>query len=164
MNRLRTRLVAVGITGLVALGTASTANAAPSGPTPTGHISGMQITPGHAQFVLSIQNLPAGAHLDPKSIRVTAAGHGLPTTAQLTTSQSSGSAVPAQAAMLVLDTSGSMSGAGLAGAKQAAAGYARKLPADVRVGLVTFATAPTLVLASTTDRAALTAALARVHA
>jgi Flp pilus assembly protein TadB/Mg-chelatase subunit ChlD len=161
---MRARLVAVGFTGLVALGTAGAAQAAPSGAAPTGHVSGMQTTSGHAQFVLSIQNLPTGTHLDPKSIRVTVAGRVLPTTAQLNTSQSSGTAVPAQAAMLVLDTSGSMAGAGLAGAKQAAAGYARRLPADVRVGLVTFASAPTLVLAPTTDRAALTAALVRVRA
>jgi len=160
---MRIRLVAAGAS-LLALGTVGAAQAAASGESPTGHISGMQITSGHAQFVLTTQNLPVGTHLDPKSIRVTAAGRALPTTAQLNTSQSSGSAVPAQAAMVVLDTSGSMSGAGLAGAKQAAAGYARKLPADVRVGLVAFATAPTLVLAPTTDRAALTAALARVHA
>jgi Flp pilus assembly protein TadB/Mg-chelatase subunit ChlD len=160
----RARLVAVGIAGIFVLSTASAAQAAPSGESPTGHISGMQITSGHAQFVLSIQNLPTGTHLDPKSIRVTAAGRTLPATAQLNTSRPSGSAAPAQAAMLVLDTSGSMAGAGLAGAKQAATGYARKLPADVRVGLVIFATTPTLVLAPTTDRAALTAALAQVHA
>lgn len=161
---MRTSLVAVGIASLFVLSTASAAQATPSGESPSGHISGMQVTSGHAQFVLSIQNLPTGTHFDPRSIRVTAAGQPLPATAQLSTSQSSGSAAPSQAAMLVLDTSGSMAGAGLAGAEQAAVGYARKLPADVRVGLVTFATTPTLVLAPTADRAALTAALARVHA
>ncbi len=161
---MRTSLVAVGIASLFVLSTASAAQATPSGESPSGHISGMQVTSGHAQFVLSIQNLPTGTHFDPRSIRVTAAGRPLPATAQLSTSQSSGSAAPSQAAMLVLDTSGSMAGAGLAGAEQAAVGYARKLPADVRVGLVTFATTPTLVLAPTADRAALTAALARVHA
>lgn len=47
-----------------------------------------------------------------------------------------------RAVVMVLDTSGSMSGAFMAGARQAAAAYLDALPPDVEAGLVTFADQP----------------------
>src|SRR5581483_5846674 len=62
------------------------------------------------------------------------------------------------------DTSGSMGGARLAGAKAAADGYAAGLPADVSLALVTVADVPTTVLAPTTDRNAFAAAVSGLSA
>lgn len=72
-----------------------------------------------------------------------------------------GPVVPAQRRTLVLllDVSGSMQGAGLRDAQAAATGLLDRLPADVNVGLVTFASDVRLVAAPTTDRAAVRAAL-----
>lgn len=57
-------------------------------------------------------------------------------------------------AMLVLDTSGSMKG-NIAAARTAALEYSRSVPADVRVGLVTFDDEAARVTKPTTNRAAL---------
>lgn len=62
--------------------------------------------------------------------------------------------------MLVLDTSGSMEGAPLVAAQEAASGFLDVLPPEVRVGIVGFGPAPTLLAAPTTDRAALAATVA----
>jgi tight adherence protein B len=57
--------------------------------------------------------------------------------------------------MLVLDTSGSMEGAPLAAAKDAATGFLEALPPEVPVGIVGFGPTPALLAAPTADRAAL---------
>jgi tight adherence protein B len=62
--------------------------------------------------------------------------------------------------MLVLDTSGSMEGAPLTAAKDAAVGFLEALPPEVGVGIVGFGPTPALLAAPTTDRAALAATLA----
>jgi tight adherence protein B len=62
-------------------------------------------------------------------------------------------------AMIVLDTSTALTSAQAEAERQAALGYARALPADVRVGLVTFSTQWQLALSPARDRGALEAAL-----
>ncbi len=62
--------------------------------------------------------------------------------------------------MLVLDTSGSMEGAPLVAAQEAASGFLDVLPPEVRVGIVGFGPTPTLLAAPTDDRAALAATVA----
>ena len=70
-----------------------------------------------------------------------------------------------RAAMLAIDTSGSMrTDGGLAGAKSAAAAYLQSVPADVEVGLVAFADKPRVVSPPTTDRAAVLAAVDKLVA
>ena len=69
------------------------------------------------------------------------------------------SGVEQRTVVVVLDTSGSMHGAGLANARQAAEGLLAELPADVRVGLVTFSSEVRLHVTPTLDRAAVSAAL-----
>ena len=66
--------------------------------------------------------------------------------------------------LMVLDTSGSMAGAGLRNAQQAAAGVLAGLPADVRVGLVTFSSEVVVHVAPTLDRQAVRAALPALRA
>lgn len=67
---------------------------------------------------------------------------------------------PVRGAMLLFDTSASMTKAGLIAARKAATGYAESVPSDVRVGLITFGTKPQALVEPTTDRAELTDGLA----
>jgi tight adherence protein B len=67
-------------------------------------------------------------------------------------------------AMLVIDTSGSMGQTGIAAAKQAARTYLALAPADVRVGLITFASAPVVLVPPTTDRNVLLRAVGGLRA
>src|SRR5205807_4637871 len=69
-----------------------------------------------------------------------------------------------RSAMLVIDTSGSMAGAGIVGAKSAADAFLNAVPADVKVGLVTFSDRPALQTAPTTNRAAIRTAISRLRA
>jgi tight adherence protein B len=64
--------------------------------------------------------------------------------------------------VLVLDTSGSMAGAPLEAAKEAAAGFVEKAPTGTRMAVVTFGGEPRVVSGFSTDRPALTAALRSV--
>lgn len=73
-------------------------------------------------------------------------------------------AAPSRGVVVLLDTSGSMAPDRIVVARQAIATYVSSLPADVQVGLVTFASRPALALAPTTDRGALTGALDRLQA
>ena len=69
-----------------------------------------------------------------------------------------------RSALLVIDTSGSMGERGIAAARQAAGAYLSQAPDDVRVGLVTFADAPHLLVPPTSQRATVRAALGRLAA
>lgn len=61
-------------------------------------------------------------------------------------------------AYLVLDVSGSMAGAGITAARQAAADYAHAIPDDVELGLIVFSSQVRVAVQATTDHAkALTA-------
>ncbi|HEX6425209.1 MAG TPA: type II secretion system F family protein [Acidimicrobiales bacterium] len=66
--------------------------------------------------------------------------------------------------MLVLDTSGSMEGAPLAAAREAAGGFLDVLPPEVRVGVVGFGPTARLLAAPTGDRAAVAGQLAGLRA
>lgn len=73
-------------------------------------------------------------------------------------------AAPSRGVVVLLDTSGSMAPDRIVVARQAIATYVGSLPADVQVGLVAFASSPSLVVAPTSDRGALTGALERLQA
>jgi Flp pilus assembly protein TadB len=128
-------------------------------------VASVRVGPGQAQLVLGTADLPPGSG---SGLRVSADGVPLTAriTAQLPAPGTTGdpAAAPTRAVMLVLDASGSMGEAGIAAALLAASSYLRTLPSDVQVGLVTFADRAQLLLAPTTDRAAVDAALAGVRA
>ena len=73
-------------------------------------------------------------------------------------------AAPSRGVVVLLDTSGSMAPDRIVVARQAIATYVSSLPADVQVGLVAFASQPSLVLAPTTDRNAVAGALNQLQA
>lgn len=71
---------------------------------------------------------------------------------------------PIRGAMLLLDTSGSMTQADITAARDAALEYSRSIPTDVHVGLIRFADQAELVVAPTTNRADLAAGLTEMTA
>src|SRR5262245_7240828 len=98
---------------------------------PSAHIDSVQLSPGHASLVLTTANLPG--KLDAKTVHVD--GGGTPLPAEVTpVSSTTVTTAPPRAVMIVLDTSGSMAGSGLAAARQAALSYLSNLPSDVRAG------------------------------
>jgi tight adherence protein B len=163
-SRRRRRACWAGVLFAVCLaggGAAAAAVPQPSGP--VGHISDLSTEPGKAYLTFSVTGLPSGASVDPGSLAVTVDGS--PLQASATAGTVSGSRTPVlREAVLTLDTSGSMAGAGITAARAAAIAYARQVPADVRLGLITFANRPVTLLQPTTNRNALIAALSKVHA
>ncbi len=69
-----------------------------------------------------------------------------------------------RAVVMVLDTSGSMSGRFISGARQAAAAYLDALPVDVDAGLVTFADEPVVSAPVGTPHTEIESGLAKVRA
>jgi Flp pilus assembly protein TadB/Mg-chelatase subunit ChlD len=128
---------------------------------PSARIDSVQVSPGHASFVLTTSNMPG--KLDSKTVRVDADNAVLP--ARVTpVGSAKATAAPPRAVMIVLDTSGSMGASGIAAARQAALSYLANLPSDVQAGLLTFSDQPRLVVGPTANRAPVRDALARVQA
>jgi Flp pilus assembly protein TadB/Mg-chelatase subunit ChlD len=128
---------------------------------PPARIDSVRVSPGHASFVLTTSNVPGT--LDWRTVRVEANHTVLP--ARVTpVGSTTATAAPPRAVIIVLDTSGSMAGSGIAAARQAALSYLANLPSDVQAGLLTFADQPRLVVTPTVNRARVRDALARVKA
>jgi tight adherence protein B len=123
-----------------------------------GRITQIETTGGKLNLVFAAGALPDGATVDPASVKVTVGGSELPATATLIT----GGGV-ARSAELVIDTSQSMTGEGIAGAKAAALAFVDGVPEDVRIGLVSFADQATVRVAPTTDRGAVRTAVAALR-
>ena len=138
--------------------------AAAADPQPHGTVTDVNRHQGSVDFVFSVAGLPSGAHIDPSSITVTADGRTLTTTAAPVGTSRLARAATVREVVLAIDVSGSMSGDGIAAARDAAVSYASGLPSDVRVGLLTFSDTPHLLLQPTTDRHALAAAVAHLRA
>lgn len=155
---MRGRAVAV----LAATGCLLVGAAAPASAEAKGRIVGIQPASGELTLSFSAAGLLPGEQIDLSSATVTLAGQSLEVTAQ-TASEVAGPPV-ARSVILVIDTSGSMRGAGITGAREAAAAYLASVPADVQVGLVTFADTAQLVIPLTTDRGPIGAAVAGLQA
>jgi len=158
-RRLLGRLASV--TAAAVLAGAASAGAAVAGP--SAQIDDVTVSPGRVELSLTTSNLPEGFSLGSAPLRVEAGGQEL--SAELTVTDRTTRAPEAaqRSALLLLDTSGSMSDGDIAAARAAALDYARSLPADVAVGVITFADRPKLVVAPTTDRAELAAGLSGVR-
>lgn len=120
----------------------------------TGRITQIEPDGATLRLVFAADSLPEGVTLDPGSVSVTVNGTPIEATAEPVT----GAAV-ARSAELVIDTSGSMRGEGMAGAKAAALAFVDAVPADVKIGLVTFADTAAVKVRPTTDRAAVRRAI-----
>lgn len=155
---MRKHLPAVLLVGAATLAVAAPAAAG----TTAGSISDFSAdASGHVTFTVTAPALPDGAGLDADSARVLVDGHSLPTTA--TAVGTTRVAAGGTSAMLIIDTSGSMNGSGIAAARAAARQFLRAAPADVRIGLETFSNRAQLVVQPTTNRRELLAALPALH-
>lgn len=129
------------------------------GAEPTAHIDAVELTPGQAVVTLTTSDLPPTVSLQSADIRVTVDGDELPSRVTPQGRATTAAGASARQVMVLLDTSGSMSDRDITAARRAALDYARSLPPDVRVGLITFADRPRLAVRPTEDRAALAGAL-----
>src|SRR5437868_9096364 len=111
-------LVAAG----VALAVPATAMAA--SPSPGGRIQQVSGSNGKLAVVFTAVGLTAGQTVDPASVRLTVDGQPVTSTASLL----NGSTSVQQTAVLAMDTSGSMAGAGIRGAKAAALEFLSVVP------------------------------------
>lgn len=123
-------------------------------------IRGVEPSPGQLQVVLAGQDL-GQQELSADSVSASLNGRDVPAAAEPLGGQQ---AVVERKVILVIDTSGSMQGAGIEGARQAAASFLAAVPPDVQVGLVTFADTARLVVPLTLDRAPLAAAVGALTA
>jgi tight adherence protein B len=164
MSRLPRRAAAGAMLLTVLAGGWATAAAADEGP--SGRLVAVRVENGQLRFVLTATGLASGTALDPAALRVTLDGTPVRATARIAAGSAAApaAALPPRTVLVVLDTSGSMAGTGLETARRAALDFARRLPPDVRVGLVTFADRPRVAVAPTTDRSAVAAALAATRA
>jgi tight adherence protein B len=150
---------AVRAVALVTAGTAATAGLLAgvlAGPAyaARGRITGVTSQGRTLRVVFSGEAITAGTTIDPGTVAMTVAGRALDAHA---TTVEGGSLQ--RTAVLVIDTSQSMRGEGIAGAKSAAAAFVGAVPADVAVGLVAFADTPSVKVAPTTDRGAVLTAV-----
>lgn len=127
MNRLRSRLPALGV--LVAALTLSIVGPARAADDAT--IDHSEISGGNVKLLVTV---PGGDDVDFSSVSVTIDG----ADAQATATPAGSSNDVRRTTVLAIDLSGSMKGARIAAAKSAALTYLDAVPANVRVGIVTF--------------------------
>lgn len=129
---------------------------------PEGRIQEVRSAEGEVTFILSAQGLAEGESIDPGSVTVTLAGDPVTSTAApLNAAASPGE----RQVMLALDASGSMKQDDrIKLAKAAARQYLSSVPADVKVGLISFADAAEVAVKPTTDRRAVVSAVNRITA
>jgi tight adherence protein B len=111
-----------------------------------GSIAHVEAKPGSLKVLVSV---PADADVDLDGVTVTVDGEDAEATAAPIDSDST----VKRTAVLAIDTSNSMAGGRFFGAKSAAREFISSVPADVRVGIVTFAGEVTTVLPPGQDRA-----------
>ncbi len=151
----RVLLVGCAAVGTVLLGAFPAAAAA------SGHIASISSAAGKLSIVFGGNDLPNGTAIGPDSVRLLVGGRALPVTVAPLTKETTGIS---RTAVLVIDTSGSMRGEGINGAKSAADAFLDKVPPDVRVGVVSFSATAVLRVAPTTDRNSVRSAISGLQA
>lgn len=147
-----------GACALVLLGAMSSASAAPAA---EGHIKSIANEQGQLKVVFGVTGGDSSSKIDPGSVVLRVGTRELHA---VVASAGSGGAEITRTVLLVIDTSGSMKGAGITGAKAAAVTFLAAVPPDVRVGLISFSATAALTVPPTTDRTAVTAGIQRLNA
>ncbi len=148
------------LAGALAAG-AVVALAAPAYAAPEGRIVGVQSKNGSVDVVFEGRELPASTQLDPATVTMSVNGKQLRASGK----RLGDAGTISRATILTLDVSGSMNqGSKLANAKRAAEVFLDAAPADVLVGLVTFNDSPRLLVAPTSDRNRVRAAVRGLQA
>ena len=140
----------------VAAGAVAPAHAADGDGRPS--LTDVHAEAGQVHGVLTVAGAGRSQGIDPGSVRVRF-GSGPARPAQLTSV-----AREHRSALIIIDTSGSMAGAGLSAAKVAATTFLAEVPGDIAVGLASFADKPHVLVRPTTDRATVRQALGRLVA
>lgn len=140
----RLLLAATAVAGLVV------SLAAPASAAVKGRIVQVEAKNGTLRVVFSAAGLGPNDSIDPASVSLTLDGQKLKSAVD--TSAAAQATAVDRRVVLAIDTSGSMVGARIAAARQAALAYLAKVPADVKVGLVTFSTTARVAVPPTTDR------------
>jgi tight adherence protein B len=154
LRRAHRLLLGLGVVVCLTVPGAATATAATPAP---GSLSDVEVSGRQLRAVLTAPAGRGDVTITPWSVVATMQGRSLPVA--VSPVQQEG-----RSALLVIDTSGSMGARGIAAARQAAGAYLSQAPDDVRVGLVTFADAPHLLVPPTSQRATVRAALGRLTA
>lgn len=124
--------------------------AAPVAADPAGRISSIGVDEGQVTLTFAGVDLPEGTVIDPASVEVSLDGTTVDSAAEPVTEVAE---IPPRTVVLSMDTSGSMADDGkIEAAREAATGFVDAIPADVAVGLVSFAAEPTLLVEPTQDR------------
>lgn len=156
MTRRALRLVtALAVASMAWLPTAASA-------APHGRIVEVTSAHGSLRVLFTASGLAQNTTISPSSVKLSVDGSPLAARAEPV-----GAAATTQvqrSALLVIDTSGSMAGEGLGGAKTAATAFLNAVPADVKIGLVTFSDSAHVAVSPTTDRTAVRKAISGLHA
>jgi tight adherence protein B len=140
--------------GLIALG-----GAAPSHAEDEVNIDHLESVDGVVSLVLAVDGVPAGSRVDPSSVQVEVDGRSVESSAKVI---SAGDVQ--RTTVLVLDASNSMlQGDKFTAAKAAVDTFLEAAPADVRIGLVTFAGDIGEVIEPTVDHESVRAALSDIE-
>jgi tight adherence protein B len=126
-----------------------------------GQIMQVVAADGKVRVVFGAPGLADGESLEPSTIKLRVGDQLLQSTGKLL---GTGDTRVNRAALLVIDTSGSMGGPPLAAAKAAADEFLASVPDDVQVGLVSFAEIAALRLPPTKNRDAVRAAVGALAA
>lgn len=135
---------AAGATAVLAvLGLPATAQGAPA-PTPA-TLSSVHVVDHTVEGTVTVRAAADSAKIDSGSLRATVGGKSCPVTVKPQKDVT-------RATMLVVDTSGSMGAAGMSTVRTATASFLQEAPADVRVGLISFAGTAGVDVTPTLDR------------
>ncbi|WP_210438142.1 type II secretion system F family protein [Nocardioides xinjiangensis] len=155
MSRRQTSRVARGASALAAAGLVVLGGAAPSHAEDEVNIDHLESADGVVSLVLAVDGIPGGATVDPSSVRVEVDGRSVESSAKVI---SAGDVE--RTTVLVLDASNSMlQGGKFDAARAAVETFLESAPADVRIGLVTFAGDIGEIIEPTTDHDAVRASL-----
>ncbi len=154
-DRTMLRALVIGVLAVLLLVVfGSTARAADSA-----RIQEVNTEEGKVTFLLTAVGIAPGESLDAGSVQVTIDGQN-----RAADAEAAGEAEVERTVYLVMDTSGSMQGLSLSAAKDAGQQYLESVPADVAVGLITFADQAVVAVPATTDRGAVGSALENAEA
>ncbi len=125
--------------------------AAAAGEDEAASIDSVQTRGDSVQVLVSLEGLPDGETPDLSSLAVQVGGEELDATAELASDVDEQDTIQ-RTAVLALDASASMRGERFAAAKEAAQAFAQAVPADVLIGVVSFADQVAIVQEPTADR------------
>jgi tight adherence protein B len=151
----RLRRIALAVVSLVAVVSLPVPSATAS--TIDGTLSGTTISGDVVTTSLSLPASAAGSAIDRSSVVATVAGRSAAVEKVSVSTQ-------LRTVVLLVDTSGSMRSGGLDGAKAAGRVLVQRLPAAVRLGVVSFSDQPRVLVRPTTDRDAALGAIDRLTA